>query len=281
MTKENPKAEQTREVLARMLGRPVESLDREPESRLRVNVYTGTGSLAGARKRKVGDWRVEHSTFHFLAQCLEFDPELDRRLQAYLKAHEKKLGPVECMEEFPRHLRREGLKVTGRDGDAEIEESLADTNYGESFLTTEYCYIYFEIGGQGCAAVAIMHSNTRIGDPRAFKVGDECPAITDYDRAVIFNVEPESAKEFKRRQPPLAGMECVDAARQRVMWIAEGGEAFRFAPDGSDVKGVADFSEYGWTLDPALRGQNLVYYDEAAGKAYCPVTGWELDCYYY
>ncbi len=224
------------------------------------------------------DLVVTHNVYHWLAERVEYDAELQAAFAAWCCQQDTgNLSAQHALREAlcdgtafgaafdePSEEAREGrdrwlamiaqgVRGLHRSGDP----MLINTYNGECALSQVLQYLYFECDGTAYVCLSIHGgADVRGGytDPVIFEVtGDEC-SMFDNARAGLWSTTDEP-------DPP--------------SWYSDNAGSVWCANDAED-----DLDRYTATNDPALRGSGEVYVDDD-GVAYCPVTGAKLEVGFY
>lgn len=252
------------------------SFENEPKSVLRAD---------GGR---YGSMWIVHNVYHWLADRLEYNPELDKRFHDFAMAPEREHDYwLSCMEQFMEHLQSEDEDVGGLYGEG--DPMTINTYNGEECLSQIIQFAYWE-DQDGAHVLLQIHGGADVRggytQPRAFDVcGESETAMLDYAEGTVFctdtkpNVDPDQVCI-----PGEAPEDCY------IGWDFRGGyweeredyHTGRTSPDMNDLIFVEHDADPEDTPDgePPAPGKGYVYVDENE-VPHCPVCGSPLASDFY
>lgn len=227
---------------------------------------------------------VVHSLYHWLADRVEFDAEMQAKFDAFAEQDDNKnVSWFKLQREFPEFLKEQGVNVTGFQGEDVDEFKSRNTYNDENALSQNFEYVYFEVDDVPYAAIMVhggCDATSGYTAPKLFKVvdpngGDDDGSSIMFIRDVYLRANrPEGDK-----QPVLPGVK-VDEYDSLTWKSEDAGYRWYIDDDGlsSHFRGEeGDLRKYPVSNDLALRGKGHVVIDEESKTVYCPLTGWELS----
>jgi len=240
----------------------------QPETTLSAHVYNGRASLD-----------VTHNVFHWLAQCLEYDRRLTKKLRKL--GRDQDLYGLELAKAFPEYLAERGH-------DVDSDVWTVNTYNGEDLLSQVLQYVSFTCDGTRYVALQI-HGGADVrggySEPAVFVASEDSHTIDDNARAGIVPdwEELRALQEERAKQGelfPAYGPD--DDEERRINWTTDDGCHWYF--DGScgrdyDAKQLDKMEAIEIaSRDQWVKGKVCVLPD---GTALCPFTSCRLVAGYY
>lgn len=237
----------------------------EPTGKLAFRVYEG----------KLEMWDCSLNVFHWLDERVEFEPEMQKRFDAFVNRPEyEDEGWVICMEDFAKSLGGKGIYGDG-------EPVTVNTYNNEDMLSQILQFVYFEIEDSededlddgGYIALQIHGGCDARGgytSPKLFSASIEEYSILDNARATIVPEADADAPEQLRIPIPGIGTE------ETPYWDTDNA-GYTWSSDCYENLGDYPVIE---SDDPTDWSRGTVRVD-SEGNGYCPVTGERLGVYSY
>lgn len=216
---------------------------------------------------------VTHNVFGFLARCLDYDANMNRRYQAFARKRRSEESEIAIMGEFMDYLRERGHEIAGLYGEG--EPFTVNTYNGEDLLSQTLQYLYFTCDREPFVLLQIHGGcDVRGGYTDAVAFADDDnggTSIYDNAKATIVTADPDPATVsgdlFGKAAPGLW---------DRPFWSTD--DAYHWYRDGACGHGAgAQLETYPISRDPENRGKGTHVYVDADGAAHCPDTGLKLE----